>query len=291
AGFDWSAIRVWDAATGKEVWRSAQTSSGFALAFSPSGRILASTDFEFKTLPNGDTTEEDTIHLWELTSGQEVRRIAGHPGYTWSLAFAPDGRTLASGGGDSTILFWDLTGRMKDGRLQPAPLTAKELDKLWGDLSGDASKAYRVVWTLAASPKQALLLLKERLRPTAAPDRQRIAKLIADLDDKQFTVRAKAAEEIAKLGELAEPALRKALEKQPSPEVVRSAQKLLDALAGPVTSGDALRAIRAVEVLEHIGTPEGRELLQALAKGAPEARLTQEAKASLERLKNQTPAP
>jgi hypothetical protein len=34
--------------------------------------------------------------------------------------------------------------------------------------------------------------------------------------------------------------------------------------------------------LEHIGTPEAQEVLRTLAKGAAEARLTQEAKASLE---------
>ena len=42
--------------------------------------------------------------------------------------------------------------------------------------------------------------------------------------------------------------------------------------------------LRALEVLERIGTPEARQILLSLAKGAPEAALTQEAKASLERL-------
>jgi hypothetical protein len=48
--------------------------------------------------------------------------------------------------------------------------------------------------------------------------------------------------------------------------------------------GEWLRAIRAVAVLEHIGTPEAHELLQSLAGGTPESRLTREAKASLQRL-------
>ena len=50
--------------------------------------------------------------------------------------------------------------------------------------------------------------------------------------------------------------------------------------------------LRAVEVLERIGTPEARQVLAKLADGAPEARLTQEAKASLQRLaKRSAPGP
>ena len=37
-------------------------------------------------------------------------------------------------------------------------------------------------------------------------------------------------------------------------------------------------------VLERIGSPDARRVLEALAKGVPEARLTREAKAALERL-------
>jgi hypothetical protein len=51
-----------------------------------------------------------------------------------------------------------------------------------------------------------------------------------------------------------------------------------------------LRRDRALAVLERIGTPAAREFLQTLAEGMPEARLTQEAKASLERLARRTAA-
>jgi hypothetical protein len=53
------------------------------------------------------------------------------------------------------------------------------------------------------------------------------------------------------------------------------------------TVPERLQALRAVEVLERIGTPEARKVLETLATGAPAARLTREAKASLGRL----PAP
>jgi hypothetical protein len=52
-----------------------------------------------------------------------------------------------------------------------------------------------------------------------------------------------------------------------------------------------LRRLRAVAVLEHIGTPEARQVLENLAGGEPEARLTREAKASVARLSRRPPEP
>jgi hypothetical protein len=45
-----------------------------------------------------------------------------------------------------------------------------------------------------------------------------------------------------------------------------------------------MRTFRAIEVLEHIATPEAQQVLKTLSEGAPEARVTREAKVSLERL-------
>jgi hypothetical protein len=58
------------------------------------------------------------------------------------------------------------------------------------------------------------------------------------------------------------------------------------------TSPGTLKAIRSVAVLEYSRAPEARSLLESLGGGAPEARLTREAKAALERmskLRNSTP--
>jgi hypothetical protein len=44
-----------------------------------------------------------------------------------------------------------------------------------------------------------------------------------------------------------------------------------------------MRTVRAIEVLGQIGTLEAQLTLEKLAAGAPEARMTQEAKAALQR--------
>jgi hypothetical protein len=96
-------------------------------------------------------------------------------------------------------------------------------------------------------------------------------------------VRQKAAEELERLGEAVQPALEQERERPgASAELRRQTDSLLEALRTP--SGNRFRELRALEVLEHIGTPEAKRSLQKLAQGAAESRLTQEAKVALRRM-------
>jgi hypothetical protein len=78
--------------------------------------------------------------------------------------------------------------------------------------------------------------------------------------------------------------LRQELEKKGSPETRRRIEQLLANLTNKPLSGEPLRTVRALAVLEHAGAPEARRLLRELAAGESGAWLTQEANASLERL-------
>jgi hypothetical protein len=117
-----------------------------------------------------------------------------------------------------------------------------------------------------------------------------LARWITDLDDNRFEVRERAAGELEKAGASAVGALRKALENRPTLEVRQRATQIVAKQSQ--LSPERLRQLRAVEVLEHIGTLEARQILKTLAAGAPKARLTQEAEASLDRLaKRPVPGP
>jgi RNA polymerase sigma factor (sigma-70 family) len=269
------SLRLWDIGSGQEdTFKITQPDLAESLTISPDGRMLAWADFE------------GTITLWELAANQIRRHFQGHSARIPSLAFSPDGKTLASGSADTTVLIWDVTGR--PAARQPGVLP---VEQLWADLAHkDASKAFDAVGLLTAAPEQAMPMLKDKLKPVfAAADRKQVAHMIADLDSERFEVRQKAIERLKQLGEHAELGLLEALNDKLSLEARKRVEELLEGVRVLSTSPERLRDPRAVEVLEHIGTHEAKQLLQTLANGAPTARLTREAKTALDRLMRRTP--
>ena len=239
------------------------------MAFSPDGR----------TLIWGGLNRKELV-LWEVVTGQVRARLAGHQADLRCVAFSPNGLMMASGSADASALIWDATGQ-RDRQQSPASLSAGQLDKLWNDLAArDAAVAYQAICMLRASPRHCLQLLKEQMKPVPHADAKRLAEALRNLDSAQFTARNEATKELEKLGETAELALRQALTEKPSLEMRQRVEKLLDQIG----EAHQLRQGRTLEVLEQIGDPASRRLLMALAEGAPLARLTLEAKASLQRL-------
>jgi WD40 repeat protein len=277
-------LALLDVATGAEVqaFENAAKMQVYSLLFSPDGRSLAAGGFSPR-----DQTGLGTVRLWETATAKPRVEYSDHLGPVNALAFSPDGRLLASGSSDTTILLWDLTGKLNaDVRAAARPKPA-EFDALWNDLNdSDAAKSYRLVQRLAAYPEEAVALVKAKLPPAKSKtlDAAMIDRMIAQLDHDDFTRREEASKFLAKAGKAIEPALTKALAAQPSSEKKRRLLELLEALKVTGPSPDMVRPTRALEVLERLGTPEARQLLEELAKGDKNAQLTRDAKATLKRL-------
>jgi RNA polymerase sigma factor (sigma-70 family) len=264
-------IRIWDATSGRAVHFMPADRVGH-VSFAPDGRYVAG-------------AEPDGIRLWELASGAVVMKLKRHEpmrgsygdSFASCLSFAPDGRTVATGHLDSTVLIWSVV---------PAslPANAEDMRRLWDELaSADATRAYAASCALVDAPEAAVRFLRTQLRPTSPAPVEQTVRLLADLDSADFRTRQTAATRLRQLGDRAAGALLETLKTNPSLEKRRRMEELLKLLEGP-PSRDALREVRAVAVLERAATPAARKLLQTLASGAPAARLTREAQASLERL-------
>jgi hypothetical protein len=180
-------------------------------------------------------------------------------------------------------LVWDVPAEAWPFPEKAKDLRTKELDGIWADLANVPPKACPAIRALCQSSGQAVPYLMDHLKPAEKVDPKQVQRLLAALDSDQFETREKTAKELSKMVEQIEPALRKVLDGKPSEEMRRRLKELLD-LPRPVPSGEALRTLRAIQVLERIGTPEARGVLKKLAGGAAAARETREAQESLERL-------
>jgi hypothetical protein len=236
------------------------------IAVSPDGRLVAT------------ASRDASVGVWNALTGKQVRRFYGHAGMATRVAFSPDGKLLASGGQDSTIVLWEITPEMSRGE---AP-AAKEFAGLWKELASDDAAAWRAVGRLASAPG-AEKWLGEQLRREVAPDPD-AERLVKALDSKQFGERDRAGRELEAMADRAEVALHRGLAARPSLEAQRRIERLLEKLNAPLLPGARLRALRALEALELLGTAEARCVLQEIAAGPP-SRAAREAQSALARLR------
>jgi hypothetical protein len=170
-------------------------------------------------------------------------------------------------------------------------LSQTEVQQHWQALSesrddAGAATAYRSVCALAQYPAQSLPLIKEKLKPVERIEKKRMQTLIADLDHDDFACREAASQELSRIIYQAEPLLHEALATSKSPEQIKRLKALLKGRPEwLIEDPDLLQSVRAIWVLQRIGSPEAKALLEKLAAGAPTARQTQEAQAALDYLK------
>jgi RNA polymerase sigma factor (sigma-70 family) len=267
-----------DLVSGDVLYRETKLPDGVCpMVFSPDSRTLAWSGWW------GDPS----IHVVEIATGKDRQRFTAHTGRVLSLSFSADGTKLVSGSADTTALVWDMTGKKAAGEDWGKPLSTKELEAAWEDLTKDESvRAYDAIRRLSAAPREPIVLFRKHIKPVPAMDEKRLSRLIADLDAEEFTVRENASQELERLAEGGVEACRKALDARPSPEARRRLERLLSKQVREKgrPSPERLRVLRALEILERAGTADARQFMEELSKGAPGAHLTREAKAALQRL-------
>jgi WD40 repeat protein len=244
-------------------------------AFTPDGRALVMAGR--KALRVWDTDTGALVH--EMVWPESIRDVHDEVEIS-SLAVLPSGRVV-TGMREGEILMWDLCPSTWPVPKARADLSTKEIEALWSSLAGEASSAHRAISQLSAAPGPTVSWMNEHLHPVAV-DGKRIDKLFADLEGDSFEVREVASEKLARMRYRAEPMLRRALEGKPSLELRRRIEAILaEPRPQPI---EVLRTLRAIAVLERIGTPEARRVLEKVAAGA-EAPETSAAQQALKRLK------
>jgi hypothetical protein len=148
---------------------------------------------------------------------------------------------------------------------------------------GKSARAYEAIGKLIADPERSLPFLKKRLQAAAPADAERLGRLIADLDSEAFRKREAASRELSNLGEAAEPALSTVLSRKPSLEMRKRLESLLRELEHKQKRLTMAR-LRAIQVLECIGTKDAQELLKDLAEGTGGTPGTRDAGAARRRI-------
>jgi WD40 repeat protein len=237
-------------------------------AFTPDGRRVAAVATERDGGPSW-------VVVWETASATEAFRWK-IPGGATACTFTADGQRILRAHSDTTLSVWDFA-KIESEVVGADAVRAETWERL---ASPDARTGCRAIRSLAASPEPALTLLRDGFRPL---DSVTVTRLIAELGDEEYAVREKAMQSLTALGSLVEAPLAAATQSE-SPEIRQRAAAVLRSFQPGRSTPARLRAIRAVEVLERIGTKEAADLLAKWAKENPRSVLGGEARNAVARL-------
>ncbi len=161
-------VKLWDAATGKELAILLGHSSDVtSVTFSRNGTRLAS------------GSEDKTVMLWDVASGKAWATLQGHSEKVTSVAFSPDGSRLASGSWDKTVMLWDVASGQKLATLQghSEKVTSVAFSPDGSRLASGSWDKTVMLWDVASGQKLATLQGHSKKVTSVAfsPDGSRLA--------------------------------------------------------------------------------------------------------------------
>jgi hypothetical protein len=265
-------IRVFDLATGRARMNLRLTTTDERASLTPDGRSVLITRHEGR----------GAVALWDLLSGELRCHITdvSRDGPTGQLLFTPDSRFLVVTSPTRLAHVWDLHTPARAPGQQFA-----SVDAAWSALAErNAHNPHAALAWLAAHPADAVPFLAERVKAPETPTARQVAEWIKQLDSDVFAGRETAEAKLRSAVRVFGQTMEEAASETTSPEVRTRLRNLLAWKDRWTLTSEEMRVLRAVEVLERIGSSAAREVLKKLAAGPAEAWVTQDAAAALDRL-------
>jgi WD40 repeat protein len=234
-------------------------------AVSPDGRILAL----------GEVVWSNKVWLFEMRTGRHFRILTPDGRTNSALRFLPDGRLVT---GSDTALVWSIG-------LQATAEGTEELATLWTALAeADPMSARPAMAKLAGRGARAVEFIRGRVKPVPKL-KVDVGRIVQALDSDAIKDRDAASTELDQLGAPAVAAVKAQLRSGVSDEVRTRAGRFLEKYDSGSIAPEELQVLRAIEVLEVIGSADARAVLEALAAGEPSASVTRDAAGAVRRLK------
>jgi WD40 repeat protein len=296
------------------------------VAMSADGRFLAAVSFTSTRLAKAAATSQHFLHLWEMSSGQEIATLPTGPTRLGTLALSDNG-CFVVGSSEGGIRVWDLASlRLAHEYLTPPSLPTGLVFAPRGDrLASTHPDSTTLVWDLApareaarvAAPKVDASMLPgfwddlsgdapkaqraawvfasggaqavALLRARLRPVPEEKLRLVEKLVAELNSEKFSVREKASKDLESIGDAAEPALLKALAADPSLEVRRRVQTLLSRLTvvrSPETLRTLRAIQALERIGSAEAREVLERLGQGAVLARETVESRAALARLRS-----